>query len=413
MLISGVFMLFFSEDPLGHFPDEKEYMRLADKALQGNFDFDLGRFIRSPGYPFLLVILKWIFGGVWLQAALAVNWVMQGLATWGILRLGQTLFGKVEAAISALLFAVYLPCFFYIGAISTESVFLANIIWLAYFMVVSRRERAILPVIWTGLLFTSAYFLRSQVMLFAPFILLEYVWYRKDLPLSRKLVQALVFLAIPVLLTIPWGLNNKALHGSYITSSNGGAWVFLLGNSETAYAIFMQKHDVATRDYKYLMDLSQSVPDELGVKDYNSLPVQERERLAKEHAFHWISENPVRFLKLKTILALRFFLPGLDFNHNSLARFLSSLLFSLPFYLFGLWGMITSLHRNIREHRWVVGYAAGMFLLLVGILFSTRFRTYGMEPFYVLYAGVGIMAFIKRWMPEKLNASETSSLPPD
>ena len=40
---------------------------------------------------------------------------------------------------------------------------------------------------------------------------------------------------------------------------------------------------------------------------------------------------------------------------------------------------------------------AGMFVLLVVVLFSTRFRTYGIDQFYILYGGAGFMYLISRW----------------
>ena len=109
LLFSGLFTLLFGEPPLTHFPDENEYVNLANLALTGDFNFVLGRFIRSPAYPLILSILKLVFGSLWLEAALLFNWLMQGLATLGIIQLARLLFGNVEASASGILFALYVP----------------------------------------------------------------------------------------------------------------------------------------------------------------------------------------------------------------------------------------------------------------------------------------------------------------
>src|SRR5687768_8780050 len=79
LFITAAFAFVSKDQPLKFMPDEKEYVLLADKALQGDFNFDIGRFIRSPLYPLFLGLIKLVFGSVWLNATIGIHILFQAV----------------------------------------------------------------------------------------------------------------------------------------------------------------------------------------------------------------------------------------------------------------------------------------------------------------------------------------------
>src|SRR5687768_11808214 len=92
LCITAAFAFVSNDQSLNFMPDEKEYVMLADRALQGDFNFDIGRFIRSPLYPLFLAALKLVFGSYWLNATIVMHVLFQTLACAGLYFLTKELF---------------------------------------------------------------------------------------------------------------------------------------------------------------------------------------------------------------------------------------------------------------------------------------------------------------------------------
>lgn len=385
--ITSAFAFVTGSQPLSFFPDEKEYVLLADKALQGDFNFDIGRFIRSPLYPLFLAAAKLLFGSAWLPAVLVLHILFQALACAGLYYLTKELFNKQTALISALLFSIFIPCFFYIKAISSETIFQANYLWLIYFFIISLRRKHIRYVIITSILFSLAYLNRSQIGLFAPFMALGYLL-NSAFPFSKRCMQIATFAIIPIAATLPWGLANMKLHNLYITSSNGGAWVFIAGNSNTGYTQFIERLDINSKKYKDAQSLEPSLAREMGDTTIWSRSAKERQVAFSAYAKKWVMENPGKFLEIKTKLAGLYFTPGLMKKHHPFNKWLLSLLIGLPFYALAYAGIAMALRRDWKNHLWFIAYLLTIFILMVLFVFSSRFRTYGIEALYLMYAAV-------------------------
>lgn len=387
LLITTAYALASGSQPLTFFPDEKEYVLLADKALQGDFNFDIGRFIRSPLYPLFLAAAKLFFGGAWLHAVLVIHALFQALACAGLYFLAKELFNRQTAVISALLFSIFIPCFFYIKAISSETIFQANYIWLLYFFLVSLKRERIFYTLITGILFSLAYLNRSQIGLFAPIMVSGYLFSAR-FTVGKRIVRVALFTLIAVTATLPWGLTNLRLHNLFITSSNGGTWVFIAGNSNTGYAQFIEDIDIHSKRYKEVQMLEPSLAREMGDTAIWSKSVMERQAAFSAYGRKWVKENPGKFLHIKTKLAALFFVPGLMKKHHPFTKWLMSFLVALPFYVLAYIGMAIAFRQDWRNHLWFAGYLLTIFILMVVFVFSSRFRTYGIEALYLMYAAV-------------------------
>src|SRR5688500_4020797 len=56
----------------------REYLDLANRALTGNFNFDLVRFVRSPLYPFYMTAHMVLLGGWWEIGLYATQILLSG-----------------------------------------------------------------------------------------------------------------------------------------------------------------------------------------------------------------------------------------------------------------------------------------------------------------------------------------------
>ncbi len=398
LFITTAFAVVSHDQPLKFMPDEQEYVQLADKALHGDFNFDIGRFIRSPLYPLFIALVKIIFGGHWLNATIVIQILFQAVACAGLYFLAKEIFNRQAAIISALLFSIYIPCFYYIKAISSETLYQTNYIWLLYFFIISLKKPRVRYVIITGILFSLAYLNRSQIGLFAPFIAFGYLLNTQLTP-GKRLLRIVTFIAIPVLITLPWGLTNQRIHDMYITSSNGGSWVFIAGNSNTGYGQFMNKLDINSKEYKEQQNLELSLSKEMNEPDIWSKSAKEKQQVFSAYGKKWVKENPGKFAKLKLKLAVCYFIPGLMKQHHPFKKWLMSFLISLPFYVLGYIGIIMALKTNWKNHLWFVGYFITILVLMVLIDFSSRFRTYGIEAIYLMYAAVPLSLLVNKLFP--------------
>jgi len=398
IFITSAFTLLINSQPLSFFPDEKEYVLLADKALQGDFNFDIGRFIRSPLYPLFLAATKFLFGSLWLKAVIGIHILFQALACAGIYFLSKELFNKQTAVISALLFSIFIPCFYYIKAISSETIFQANYIWLLYFFMLSLKREQIKYVFITGVLFSLAYLNRSQIGLFAPFMALGYLL-NTQFTWSKRIRNIAVFALIPIAATLPWGLANLKLHDLFITSSNGGSWVFIAGNSNTGYTQFIEQVDINSKKYKDALSLEPSLAREMGDPAIWSKSAKERQAAFSAYGKKWVKENPAKFLEIKTKLAVLYFVPGLMKRHHPFMKWLMSFLISLPFYMLAYIGIAIAFKKDWRNHLWFVGYLITIFVLMALFVFSSRFRAYGIEALYLMYAAVPLSLLLNKFFP--------------
>jgi 4-amino-4-deoxy-L-arabinose transferase-like glycosyltransferase len=212
ILIEAVRLCFTLIYPLGSFDffptDSHEYVKLADNLLSGNFNFDIGRFIRSPGYPFFIAIHKLLFGAQWQHLLIVSQVLMSGITGLYLCLMANQLFQKrLVVLLTGILYAFYLPVFYYVYSFTSETLYLFfNVASMYYLIHLLQRYRIKYLAGW-ALFFSLAFLTRSEIMLFGPFaIVLLFCCYSKH-PLLALRTTAIA-IAIWFLLTLPWALVN-------------------------------------------------------------------------------------------------------------------------------------------------------------------------------------------------------------
>ncbi|MCU0450155.1 MAG: glycosyltransferase family 39 protein [Bernardetiaceae bacterium] len=381
-------------------PDSYWLIRFADQAAQGNFDFALDRFIASPLFPVVAGGSKWLFGPAWATVLALFQIGLAALSGVYLYKIGLILFNQARAALlGSLLYAIFPFTLWWVHTFSQESLFQSLFIFTFYHLVAFLRQPAWGRLAAAAGLFSLSYLTKSHVLLFSPFVPLLFLhffgWEAKTLAYS------LVFAGIAVGFSVPYGLYTHARHGTYVLSSNGATYQFYLGNTEAGYRAVVDVPPRGSAEFEQVRDINVTAGYFNGsVARYDSLlalPQRIKQPLFFQTAWHWIKQNPTKWLKMKLYDAGLFLLPGLSFQYYGFWQWLASLTLSLPVYLAAYRAMV----RHLRtDYRW----ASPVFYLFVAmLLFSTvwyvqnRFRTVTIEPFYLLYSAWGGLPWLTKW----------------
>lgn len=387
LVVRSIFVLNYPLNSFEFYPeDSHEYVTLADRALHGNFNFDLERFIRAPLYPIFITLHKWLLGTYWQQGLIISQLLLASLTGVFLFRISMILFSnrRISACV-ALLFAIYLPVFYYVYSFTSETLFMFLNVLAFHLLLRFAQQRKRRYLLLYGITFTFSYLTRAEILLFLPFaiFLIFYVNYPSWL---RATAHASAVVGCWILLTLPWGVTNYKLHHQYITSSNGGLFVFYLSNSEIGYADIVDTppqdspaYDSLMSNYNYYDPKFDSIM---------KLPAQIRQDVFLHRSIEWAYHDPQRFLAVKIWNAVNFFTPGLTIGHHDETVWWIMFLFCLPFHLLFYTGVILLIHRiQFKYQLAFFGYWLSSFGFLVIFLYHARFRVYSIEVFYLLFAG--------------------------
>ena len=210
----------------GRFPDEREYLALADHLLHGpGFSMDGAHLtaMRSPGYPFFMVAIQSLGGGI------AAIRVAQFLLTGGIVLLLARLVAaeyRTEALLTSVVAVALYPLFFYTSTTLYPQTLAAFLLVLALAMLVCPKRA------WPGNVIIGLTFgfliLVVPTFLFTLVVTLAVAWWLKIVRLPDS---ALIFVVAVCVVSLWTTRNYVEFHEFVPVASNSGA-NFLIGNCE-------------------------------------------------------------------------------------------------------------------------------------------------------------------------------------
>jgi hypothetical protein len=389
VFIRFLFIWLYKKDGFEYIPaDSTEYGRLMEKALSGDFNFDLGRFVRAPFYPFLMAIYKIVFDGYWQHALITSQVLLSSIVTIYTALIAGLVFRKENIAFIAGLFAsLYLPVFYYAGAFSTEIVYLFFYVAGTYYFLLFQNHFGLMALLKSSLLFALCFMTRSEILFYLPFLMLSCWHYTKNKRVYFWMALGSIVFFIEIF-SIPWGLYNLREHGTYIASSNGGKYVFYLGNSEIGYLDGVKPPPAGSKEYEESREVAN-----MGGAVYDSiinLPQSKKQDVFLLKAIEWMKYDPGKWALTKAVFLMKFFIPGVSWHHHSFSSWLFSFLIGIPIYVLCFVGVRHAfLHESFWEHTWFYGKFISSLFFLVGFLFVQRFRVYSIEIFYLIYAAKG------------------------
>jgi len=389
--------------------DAKEYIDLANRALHGNFNFDLVRFVRSPLYPLYVTAHMALFGNFWEQAVTATQILLSGFTCVYVVLIADKMFvnGRVSF-VTGMLYLVYVPVFYFTGSFTSECLYQFLYVAGTYHFLRFIDRKRLPEALKFSVLFTLCYLTRSDIGLFFPFIF-AVIFYEFRNNLRPAFASLLIFAAVLFLATLPWGLYNKKVHDVYITSSNGGKYVFYLSNSNIGYTDLVATPPYGSPAFKAYI-ASFAIMDNPAFDSIMALPQAVKQDAFFHRSLNWIKNNPAKFVQVKLMSVARLLLPGESWKHHPFSRWLISFAIGLPVYLLFYAGAFLAIRRDPRRHLWFIGKYLSTVGYVVIFLFTERFRAYSIEPFFLMYVAFALClilqrfawlndSFIGRWIP--------------
>lgn len=398
LVVSRLAWVFISGIKPDDFQDTQEYIELSTRAMSGNFDFSLPRFIRPPAYPIQIALTRMVFGDHWMSALVAEN-VVFSIAT-GILiyLLTRSLTGgdRRASAFATLIYATSLSLLYYVPMIATETTYAFWVLLVLFLFDRFLKNPRVATLLGLATSFYVAAMVRSQMLVTLPVFAAVMFW---QTPLKRSLrfAYSAALVALFAVLTLPFGLVNLRTHGSYTVSSNGGNFLLLNSNSVVGYLDGAQYGDLSPEVQDRVKNFYENGTYFFG-PDFDrisKLGQTEKQKEFRRIAFEWIKTHPKQFIELKFRNLGRLMLPGQSWAHIPLTRWLISFIAGLPLTILAVFGLIRVLKSqpaDKRRYTMLFGYLIASSTHLVLLLYTYRYRVFSIDFVLTIFAGIGLSA---------------------
>jgi len=389
---------------LNNYDLQPDSIWLVDFGLNSaniNFNYELDRFVVSPLFPFLVGLLKIIFGDNWNIMLISIQLIISALSGVYIYKIGTILFNKKTGLLASLLFSLFPMTLWFTNTFSQECLFQALFIFSIYFLVKSIKETRVKYVIISSIFFSLTYLTKSHILLFSvfiPIIFFHFFNFKKE-----TFTYSIIFATISLLFSVPYGINTYIHHNQYIISSNGAGYQFYLGNTEAGYKSIVDVPKKDTKEYLKIKNINLTAGYiNCSHSHYDSiikLPQKEKQSAFYNEAINWIINNPGKFIELKMYNAFFFIIPGVSWRHYSFNNWVFSFIISFPIYLFAYVSIFIMLRKNNKNGLFILYIFVSMFLFSIIWYVQNRFRTITIEPFYIVYSANIFMNFIEKKYP--------------
>jgi len=288
-----------ANDPYFALPtvDPRVYHEWAIRLSKGDW-IGTDVFEMSPGYPYFLGVMYWLFGSGFEVSHIA-NAVLGAVAVLFIWLLGRIVFGWREALVAAAFAALY-PMFLYTGGdlLSENLQVTLNAIMLVCLCAGIKRPRWWLFLAAGAMLGLSA-LCRPNVLLFAPVAVLCIAATRLDGVLWRSIAVRSATVALGAIpMVAPATIRNWHVAGDPVLITAHGGMNFYIGNNSEAIGRFKiptwipdTRFDNPRRQSDFAKEYAES-------KVGRTLKPSEVSSYWSGMAWEWIRQNPGKAISL-------------------------------------------------------------------------------------------------------------------
>jgi 4-amino-4-deoxy-L-arabinose transferase-like glycosyltransferase len=319
----------------------------------------------------LYQILVALTGPGW--GSLALDVLLSTAAIWLAFQLSLALFDDTTTALlTALAMAVYPFFIFYAVVGLTENLFI-TLILAAY-------------VCWYRGWFTAAaicavlsILTRPTFDFIAPLLVVYFSLFIHRLTYGATAKRVAGYAAIYILLMSPWWIHNYHTYGTFVRL-HFGANLTLYGSNNA------QNPSGGVSDATHDFSQFEKIPDAIA-----------RDRAYRDAAVKYITEDPIRFIKLAGLKFTRFWRPwpfAEDYRTplyvlGSILSFVPVLIFAIVYLIFFARGHFVMIFPLL----FFVGYLTAVHMIIVG---SIRYRL-PLEPFLIVFAAAAFVQLLNRY----------------
>ena len=335
------------------------------------------------GYPAFLAGVM-VLGGPSVLTAQLANLALSVIGALLLYGLCIRNFGSPRiATVAVCLLAAYPNHMGYSLGLYTEPLYTALLllVWM-----LTKPDARISSIVVAGVVAGLATLVKAQMLLLAPlliFILSMRGWTQRDVIIALR--NAMLASAVMVVTIAPWTLRNYQVLGAFIPVSTNGGMSLLAGNNPSM--TFDLRTDYNDSDPIFFF-FYFSVVDQVAA-----------DQRAREAAWRWISENPMKFVSLMPKKLIRLWLPDGESEWNlqrgfanyekwqreiRTARVINQIYYSLL-----LAGFIFALTRcvRLREPQTLAIPLAILYFTMLSLVFSGQSRYHApLMPLVIIYA---------------------------
>ncbi|HEV7644547.1 MAG TPA: glycosyltransferase family 39 protein [Pyrinomonadaceae bacterium] len=388
------------------FVDSDDYLAAAKMMVEQGSYPTVGiklPFFRAPGYPMFIALIWMVFPGS-IIAIKAVQVILHGITCWLVFRIAFTITkNEFLSFLGGLIFAINPLLLYNTAGIQTEGPHTFLMTWLLFILVrsIMSDEVRIKDALLSGVLLGLGCLIKPSAIgigavLVAAFFLLQY----------RKKGIFAATAAIPIamiLMILPWSFYNLQTKGEFMLINDSAGFALWLGNHPDWIPIFEGRfataEEAAAHEEGIVTKRKEQIAEWEATVGYSSLTYTQRDKLWRQKAIEMMMADPGATLKLFALKLYLFWKPFTNPFSFSLGKTILSGLATVPIYLFGILGIFNV--RKTEKGKKVVWLflmlAAGASLLHMLIISTVRYRLPYIDPFLIVFAGIGFGGLLLRF----------------
>lgn len=331
---------------------------------------------KEPLYPFFLVSVYKIFGHSFIAVRL-IEAIIGVFTVFLVYIIGLRFFSMTIALLASLLIAAYPPFINFTGLFMRETllVFLTSVLTFYLIKIPDTEQVPYRDYLIIGALLGVIALLKAAIIVFAPFLILAFLFKYKTRMKSFIKISAVTFLMM-VLVVLPWTVRNLIVHHKFVLITTSGGINFLIGNNPKAagtnkpWPIFSPEQEEA------LKKLSEADMD----------------RQYFKWGLRYIYQDPLRYLKLAF---KKFFIFWFDSygSYKTPYGFITRI-FDVFLLIFGFLGILYSFTAATWRKYLMVNLFIISITLAHMIFFVVIRNRFPIIPLLSLFAAFGLISFI-------------------
>lgn len=269
-----------------NFQDSREYHALASQLAESRSYQAEGKPTAywPPGYPFFLALVYSLFGSS-ITAARIVQSAIGSLSCFLVYLIGLRILGRRPALLAAAICALYPLLVYSSAALLPSSIKTCLIACVVLFSLRAWKSGSGSRAVLAGVFAAGAVLVAPSILPTVLIIALWVAWHDVSRPGLGKLVPVLLMLLPIVLCVGAWTLRNYNVLGRPVLVSTNGGFNLWLGNHPDVTA------ETGNR-------MTPRMQRELGTVYARHKNEAERDSVLYDMGTRYISEDPMRFLKL-------------------------------------------------------------------------------------------------------------------